>query len=255
MKADSPEGGGSGQKELAGSGPAVVADVPQEPDPSHVLTWRQQQILRVIREWADRRGYAPTMREIAEEVGLTSKSSVAHHLSLLQKKGYLRRYAGRPRTVEIRSPGDHVRADMQPTGDDAATDCTSQEAVSVPFIGQIAAGAPMISEQVIGGPAFLLPRQLVGEGDLFLLQVAGDSMMNAGIFDGDWVVVRTQSAAEDGEIVAAVIDGVEVEATVKTYRRVGGGHVWLMPHNPAYAPIPGDDAVIAGKVVALLRRM
>ena len=132
-------------------------------------------------------------------------------------------------------------------------DHSSLDAVCVPLVGRIAAGDPMIAEQAIE-EVFLLPRQLVGEGELFLLQVCGDSMTNAGIFDGDWVVVRRQSEAKDGDVVAAVIDGDEVEATVKTYRQVGD-HVWLMPHNPAHTPIPGDDALITGKVVTLLRRM
>ena len=127
----------------------------------------------------------------------------------------------------------------------------SQEAAYVPLIGRIAAGGPILAEEQVED-IFPLPRQIVGEGTLFLMHVVGDSMMNAAITDGDWVVVRQQPVADNGEIVAAMIDG---EATVKTFKRSGDGRVWLMPHNPAYTPIPGDDAAILGKVVALLRRV
>ena len=123
----------------------------------------------------------------------------------------------------------------------------------MPLVGRIAAGGPILAEQSTED-IFPLPRQLVGEGEFIMLQVVGDSMINAAIADGDWVVVRPESDVENGDIVAATIDGVEVEGTVKTFKR-SDGHVWLMPHNPAYAPILGDDAVIVGKVVAVLRRV
>jgi len=183
-----------------GSVPVVIPETPDKPDPDHVLTWRQRKVLQVIRDSVQKRGYPPSMREIGEAVGLTSTSSVSYQLSTLQRKGYLHRDVGRPRTVE----------DILP-----------------------------------------LPRQLVGEGTLFMLKVAGDSMINAAIADGDWVVIRQQENAENGEIVAAMIDG---EATVKTLKQ-SDGHIWLMPHNPAYTPILGDDASILGKVVAVLRRV
>jgi repressor LexA len=120
----------------------------------------------------------------------------------------------------------------------------------VPLVGRIAAGGPVLAEQAVE-EVFPLPRELVGEGTLFMLKVAGDSMVDAAICDGDWVVVRQQPTAENGEIVAAMIDG---EATVKTYKR-RDGHVWLMPHNEAYEPIPGDDATVLGRVVTVLRRV
>ena len=120
----------------------------------------------------------------------------------------------------------------------------------VPLLGNIAAGGPILAEQAVES-VFPLPREIVGEGTLFLLNVRGDSMIEAAITDGDWVVVRQQPVAEHGEIVAAMIDG---EATVKTFKR-RDGHVWLMPANPAYDPIPGDDATILGRVVAVLRRL
>src|SRR5260221_12240048 len=232
-----------------GSVTAPVPDLPDQPDPDHVLTWQQRKVLQVIRESVQRRGYPPSMREIGEAVGLTSTSSVSYQLSTLQNKGYLRRDAGRPRTVDVRMPG-HPGVRPEPGfDDDIPMDITSQEAAYVPVVGRIAAGGPILAEEAIED-IFPLPRQLVGAGTLFLLKVVGDSMMNAGIVDGDWVVVRQQPVAEDGDIIAAMIEG---EATVKTFKR-SGSHVWLMPHNPAYTPIPGNEAEILGRVVAVLRR-
>ena len=240
-----------------GSVPAVVIDTPDHPDPDHVLTRRQRKVLQVIRESVERRGYPPSMREIGEAVGLTSTSSVSYQLSTLQSKGYLHRDAGRPRTVEVRLPGHPpVRPDREPdTGVEpdptlGGADIPSQAATYVPLVGRIAAGGPILAEEAIED-IFPLPKQIVGEGVLFLLKVVGDSMINAAIADGDWVVVRQQQHAENSEIVAAMIDG---EATVKTFKRADG-HVWLMPHNPAYTPIPGDNATILGRVVAVLRRV
>jgi repressor LexA len=204
-----------------------------------------------------KRGYPPSMREIGEAVGLTSTSSVSYQLSTLQRKGYLHRDVGRPRTVEVRLPGHPaVRPEQSPTATAEAEvltdgmDIASQEATYVPLVGRIAAGTPITADQQVED-IFPLPRQLVGEGSLFMLKVAGDSMINAAIADGDWVVIRQQEDAENGEIVAAMIEG---EATVKTLKQ-SDGHVWLMPHNPAFTPILGDDASILGKVVAVLRRV
>jgi repressor LexA len=233
-----------------GSVPSVVADLPDKPDPDHVLTWRQRKVLQVIRESVQRRGYPPSMREIGEAVGLTSTSSVSYQLSTLQAKGYLRRDAGRPRTVEVRLPGHPAIRPEPDMDDDTPMDIASQEAAYVPLVGRIAAGGPILAEEAVED-IFPLPRQIVGEGTLFLLKVVGDSMINAAIADGDWVVVRQQPVAENGDIVAAMIDG---EATVKTFKR-SADHVWLMPHNPAYTPIPGDEAEILGRVVAVLRRL
>jgi len=237
-----------------GSVPTVVTEMPEHPDPDHVLTWRQRKVLQVIRDSVQRRGYPPSMREIGEAVGLTSTSSVSYQLSTLQNKGYLRRDAGRPRTVEVRLPGHPaVRPDAEGP-EDQGLDIPSQEATYVPLVGRIAAGTPVLAEEAIED-IFPLPKQIVGDGTLFLLKVVGDSMINAAIADGDWVVVRKQEDAENGEIVAAMIEGIEGEATVKTLRRAVDGHIWLMPHNPAYDPIPGDDATILGRVVAVLRRV
>jgi repressor LexA len=240
-----------------GSVPVVAVETPDRPDPDHVLTWRQRKVLQVIRDSVQKRGYPPSMREIGEAVGLTSTSSVSYQLSTLQKKGYLHRDVGRPRTVEVRLPGHSpIRPEGKPEAETDAEpgatsfDIPSQEAIYVPLVGRIAAGGPILAEQSVED-VFPLPRQLVGEGTLFLLKVAGDSMINAAIADGDWVVVRQQPDALNGDIVAAMIDG---EATVKTFKK-SDGHVWLMPHNPSYAPILGDESSILGKVVAVLRRV
>jgi repressor LexA len=240
-----------------GSVPVVIPDTPDKPDPDHVLTWRQRKVLQVIRDSVQKRGYPPSMREIGEAVGLTSTSSVSYQLSTLQRKGYLHRDVGRPRTVEVRLPGhpavrpeQNATAPAEPEVTADGMDIASQEATYVPLVGRIAAGVPITAEQQVED-IFPLPRQLVGEGQLFMLKVAGDSMINAAIADGDWVVIRQQEDAENGEIVAAMIDG---EATVKTLKQ-SDGHVWLMPHNPAFTPILGDDASVLGKVVAVLRRV
>jgi repressor LexA len=254
--AETPRPKGRPGRKPKGSVPVVIPETPDKPDPDHVLTWRQRKVLQVIRESVQKRGYPPSMREIGEAVGLTSTSSVSYQLSTLQKKGYLHRDVGRPRTVEVRLPGhpavrpEPSREEEEPPADLPGIDIPSQEAIYVPLVGRIAAGGPILAEQSVED-VFPLPRQLVGDGTLFLLKVAGDSMMNAAIADGDWVVVREQRVAENGEIVAAMLDG---EATVKTFKQ-SDGHVWLIPHNPAYVPILGDEAKILGKVVAVLRRV
>jgi repressor LexA len=215
------------------------------------LTQRQRRVLEVIRDSIERRGYPPSVREIGEAVGLSSASSVAHQLSVLQKKGWLRRDPNRPRALDVRLPEDSPHS--LPTPAEAisgAGDVQASPATYVPLVGRIAAGGPVLAEQAVED-VFPLPRELVGEGTLFMLKVVGDSMVEAAICDGDWVVVRQQPTAENGEIVAAMIDG---EATVKTYKR-RDGHVWLLPHNPAYEPIPGDDATVLGRVVSVLRRV
>ncbi|HEY4603317.1 MAG TPA: transcriptional repressor LexA [Blastococcus sp.] len=214
------------------------------------LTQRQRRVLEVIRDSIERRGYPPSVREIGEAVGLSSASSVAHQLSVLQKKGWLRRDPNRPRALDVRLPGDATRSASAPAELTATDEMPLPAPSYVPLVGRIAAGGPVLAEQAVED-VFPLPRELVGEGTLFMLKVAGDSMVEAAICDGDWVVVRQQPTAENGEIVAAMIDG---EATVKTYKR-RDGHVWLLPHNPAYEPIPGDDATILGRVVTVLRRV
>ncbi|QLL09355.1 transcriptional repressor LexA [Mycobacterium vicinigordonae] len=210
------------------------------------LTERQRTILDVIRASVTTRGYPPSIREIGDAVGLTSTSSVAHQLRTLERKGYLRRDPNRPRAVDVRGADDAV---TPPLTDVAGSDALP-EPTFVPVLGRIAAGGPILAEEAVED-VFPLPRELVGEGTLFLLKVVGESMVEAAICDGDWVVVRQQNVADNGDIVAAMIDG---EATVKTFKRAGG-QVWLMPHNPAFDPIPGNDAIVLGKVVTVIRKV
>ncbi|WP_141583081.1 transcriptional repressor LexA [Actinomadura sp. WMMA1423] len=225
-----------------------VRELPDGPMDETGLTQRQRMVLEVIRDSVQRRGYPPSMREIGEAVGLTSTSSVSHQLRALQRKGFLRRDPNRPRAVEVRVPG----ATPVRTHEEAFESGSAQPAPAyVPLVGRIAAGGPILAEEAVED-VFTLPKQLVGEGTHFLLKVTGDSMIDAAIADGDWVVVRQQPVAEQGDIVAAMIDG---EATVKTFKRRDDGHIWLMPQNPAYEPIPGDEASVLGRVVAVLRKM
>ena len=228
--------------------------VTELPDPVTGLTARQRAILDVIRESVDQRGYPPSIREICEAAGLASTSSVAHQLAMLERKGFLRRDPNRPRAVDVRTGREVANAKAARRGVRSAAavaPSTGADApVYVPVVGRIAAGGPILAEQMIED-VFPLPKSLVGEGTLFLLKVVGDSMIDAAISDGDWVVVRQQPEAANGEIVAAMLDG---EATVKTLRR-RDGHTWLLPHNAAYAPIAADDATLLGRVVAVLRKI
>lgn len=220
-------------------------------DISAGLTERQRKVLEVIRASVTERGYPPSIREIGDAVGLTSTSSVAHQLRTLERKGFLRRDANRPRAVDVRGL-DEVQADQAA----AAVDGSSEDQdrlptpTFVPVLGRIAAGGPILAEEAVED-VFPLPRELVGQGSLFLLRVVGESMIDAAICDGDWVVVRQQSVADNGDIVAAMIDG---EATVKTFKR-SKGEVWLLPHNPLFEPIPGNNAAILGKVVTVMRKL
>jgi repressor LexA len=200
------------------------------------------------------------MREIGEAVGLTSSSSVSHQLATLERKGFLRRDPNRPRAIEVRHPdaGPVTGPVAAPSYDgggsvhdlETGSGDARPAAAYVPVVGRIAAGGPILAEQVVED-VFPLPRQVVGDGTLFMIQVQGDSMVDAAICDGDWVVVRQQQVADNGDVVAAMIDG---EATVKTFKRTDG-HVWLMPHNPAYQPINGDEATVLGRVTAVLRSL
>jgi repressor LexA len=231
-----------------------VRDFPEVAGGADGLTPRQRRVLEVIRDSVVRRGYPPSMREIGEAVGLTSTSSVAHQLTTLERKGYLRRDPNRPRAFDVRLPSETADAIEAHEALDDGSGLTEREQhptpAYVPLVGRIAAGGPVLAEQAVED-VFALPRQLVGEGNLFLLKVTGESMIDAAITDGDWVVVRQQPVADNGDIVAAMIDG---EATVKTFKRKDG-HLWLMPHNPAYEPIDGDHAVILGRVQAVLRKI
>jgi len=217
-----------------------------EADFGEGLTPRQRDILAVIRSTVEEQGYPPSVREIGEAVGLTSPSSVAHQLNVLEKKGLLRRDANRPRALVVADDTTATETIVDVTGIGDAMPA----AAYVPVLGRIAAGGPILAEEAVE-TIFPLPREIVGEGELFLLKVVGDSMVDAAICDGDWVVVRRQPTADNGEIVAALLDD---EATVKTLQR-RDGHTWLLPHNPAYSPIDGDHATILGKVVTVIRRV
>jgi len=226
-----------------------MREVPQAKaagQPGAELTDRQRRILRVIRDSARQAGYPPTLREIGQAAGLSSTSSVAYQLATLERKGYLSRGAGRPRTAVLPAGDDGPAVSAGPPGPRVA---------QVPLVGRIAAGEPILAAQLVD-EVLPLPRQLVGEGDLMMLRVVGESMIDAAIADGDLVVVRRESDVENGDIVAAMLDSSsgDGEATIKTFKK-SDGHVWLIPHNPAFTPIPGDDARILGKVVAVLRRV
>jgi len=242
---------------------------PQKPDPDHVLTWRQRKILRVIRDSVQARGYPPSMREIGDAVGLTSIASVSYQLATLQRKGYLHRDGRRPRTMEVVLPRQRTAEVPGPasgpasglasglaSGPAAIPPRELPEPVYVPMVARIAPGVPLLAEEQIED-VYPLPRQLVGEGTLFLLTMAGDSMISAGIADGDWLVVRLrdqqdeQDEAADGAIVAAMLDG---ETVVRRLKR-SDGHAWLIAHHPGFFPLLGDTATILGTVVALLRRV
>jgi repressor LexA len=238
-------------------GESAVSPLPDGPADAEGLTLRQRRILEVIKATVDSRGYPPSIREMGDAVGLASSSSVAHQLKVLQIKGFLRRDPNRPRALEVLLPETRAteHAPTPATGAEQGFDETGigdayPAPVHVPVVGRIAAGGPILAEERIED-VFALPRQLVGEGTMFLLQVRGDSMIDAAICDGDWVVVRQQPTAVNGDIVAALLDN---EATVKTFKRTDQ-QVWLLPHNPIYDPIDGNHATILGKVVAVLRKV
>jgi repressor LexA len=210
-----------------------------EPVPYRELSDRQQEVLRFLWDWPS--AFSPSLREIGQAVGLSAVSAVSYQLSVLEKKGWVQHHPGRPRALEARRPAERHPASSRAPGADYRR---------LPMLGFVPAGK--LNEAVqVNDDGWSLPAELVGNGDLFLLRVHGDSMINAAIVDGDWVAVRSQEDAENGETVVAMIDG---EATVKTLRRIDG-HVFLMPENPAYSPIAADRAKIRGKVVAVLRRV
>ncbi len=242
------------------TGGRPAARGPEGSRPSKGLTPRQKKILETIQRSVNDNGYPPSMREIGDTVGLASLSSVTHQLSQLEKLGYLRRDPKRPRAMEILMPltlesiaGGVTDAAAGAEKGHAASVTqlpSSFDTAMVPLVGRIAAGGPILAEQSVED-VMALPRQLVGQGELFMLRVAGDSMVDAAICDGDWVVVRRQSDAINGDIVAALLDD---EATVKTFRQ-RDGHTWLLPQNTQYEPILGDHASIMGKVVSVLRSL
>jgi repressor LexA len=276
------------------------ADPPDPPEERLPLTERQEKILDCIRGSVRDRGYPPSLREIAKAVRLVSTSSVSYQLSQLQRKGWLDREQGQPRTARERPSRDQADLPVTPgaasdpvppavpvidpagvsgpdaavpvavgpdaavpvaVGPDAAVPVAVDPAaagdladvVSVPLVGRIAAGQPITAQQDVED-TYLLPRKIVGSDTLFMLKVVGESMVNAGILDGDYVVVRYEERVTNGDIVAALIEGVAGhEATIKSLRQTADGHFWLMPHNPGFTPISDEGAQIMGKVVAVLR--
>lgn len=208
---------------------------------SDALTDRQRQILHVIERSMQERGYPPSVREIGEAVGLNSPSTVHNHLASLQKMGYLRRDPTKPRALEVRfDTNSEVAMERRPSR-------------HVPLIGEVAAGTDVLAQQNVED-LIPLPTDFTGEGDLFMLKVRGESMIDAGILDGDYVVARQQSVAENGDIVVAGIPGDE--ATVKTFKK-SGSRITLVPSNPTMGPMVFDagEVSIYGKVVTVLRRL
>ncbi len=244
------------------------------------LSTKQLAILRVIREAIRAQGYPPSMREIGDAVGLKSLSSVTHQLQQLELSGYIRRDPNKPRAIEIliqlpedpqapstttNQPGSFSNSDTVSAAHDAEQSSVRtlrpvqpahvganpvSDAAMIPLVGRIAAGIPITADQMVE-ELMPVPRQLVGKGELFMLTVVGDSMVDAAICDGDFVVVRQQQTAENGDIVAALLND---EATVKVFKQ-RDGHTWLLPRNSAYEPILGDHATVLGKVVAVMRSL
>jgi len=218
--------------------PATTSKVSELPDSAageHGLTARQLKILQVIKASMDDQGFPPSMRAIAASAGLNSPASVKYQLEILQEKGFITAHPTRGGVLEVLMPGERSELEVEATK-------------NVPLVGRIAAGGPITAEQNVES-TFALPETLVGKGNLYMLQVVGESMIDAAICDGDYVVIREQKDCNNGEIVAAMIDG---EATVKTFQRKGG-HIWLLPANPAFQPINGDNCEILGKVTAVMR--
>lgn len=216
--------------------------IPEGPD--YGLSRRQLALVHVIRTAIEDLGYPPSIREVAERAGLASTSSVTYQLRMLEEKGFIRRDPNRPRAVVLTLPQESEEMPSEQGWD------ARPSAVAVPVLGRIAAGGPILAEEHVED-VFALPKQIVGDGQVFMLEVKGDSMIEAAICDGDWVVVRQQSDATNGDIVAALLDD---EATVKTYK-LQQGKVWLLPHNERYSPIDGTHAQIMGKVTAVLRKI
>ncbi|WP_108832750.1 transcriptional repressor LexA [Actinomyces sp. Marseille-P3109] len=223
------------------------------------LDRRARAVYEAVREAVATHGYPPSLREIGEQVGLTSPSSVKHQLDKLERLGLVRRDPKRPRAMEVVDAGSGMNPPSH-TGRPVPSELPrlagieDGDAVAVPLVGRIAAGTPILAEQDVTD-VMALPRRLTGEGELFMLEVHGDSMIEAAICDGDWVVVRSQPDATNGEIVAAMVEDVDgASATVKVLSR-RDGHQWLLPRNSSYAPIDGDHATIMGKVVTVLRSL
>ena len=233
-----------------GTAPSTSKPTAPESD-SAQLTDRQRKVLDAIKAHVAAHGFAPSFREIGEASGLKSPSSVKHQLQVLADKGLIRMNANKGRAIELveeESPTPTATIVPFPLPQDNPESITASR--DVPLVGRIAAGVPITAEQHVDD-VMRLPERLTGTGNLFMLEVHGDSMVDAAICDGDFVVIREQNTAQNGDIVAALLDD---EATVKTFRK-DNGHIWLIPHNPAYSPIDGTHAQIMGKVVTVLRKL
>lgn len=227
---------------------ASVHSLPDNASDNPELSARQVIVLQTIIDTVAEQGFPPAMRDLLNASGLSSVSSIAHQLSALERMGYIKRGSNKARGMEILR---NVDGSAFENNSNTTSVSNSDDSVSIPLLGQIAAGTGLIAEQNIEN-TMSLPREMTGFGDLFMLQVRGDSMIDAGIFDGDFVVVRQQATANNGEIVAALIN--DEEATVKTFKK-RDGQVWLMPHNPDFEPIDGNDARIMGIVVTVMRKL
>ena len=223
------------KKPASNSKPSNVTELPDSAAGEHGLTARQIKILEVIQQGITADGCPPSMRAIAAAAGLSSPASVKYQLEILQEKNFITAHPARGGVLTVRLPGEKSELEVEATK-------------QVPLVGRIAAGGPITAEQNVES-TFALPETLVGKGNLYMLQVVGESMIDAAICDGDYVVIREQKDCNNGEIVAAMIDG---EATVKTFQRKNG-HIWLLPANPAFEPINGDNCEILGKVTAVMR--
>lgn len=219
----------------------VKRDLPTPPNHEIPLTDRQMEVLRFIERTVGDRGYPPSVREIGTAVGLTSPSTVHTHLETLQRLGYLRKDPSKPRAIEVRwDPVSGSMGERRPVR-------------HVPLVGDVAAGTGVLANQAVE-ELVPLPADFTGDGDLFMLRVRGDSMIEAGIFDGDFVVVRAQPTADMGDIVVAGIPGEE--ATVKSFS-ASAGKITLTPHNARLSPMVfgSDEVAIYGKVVTVMRKL
>lgn len=212
------------------------------------LSKRQMAIYEYILEYTRERGYPPSVREIGSAVGLASPSTVHMHLKVLQERGYIRRDSKKPRTIEVVS--DESSAQEPSTTLVSPVEDANANVMHLPLVGRVAAGMPILAEQNVE-ETLTLPTSIVGDASSFILRVHGESMINAGIFDGDYIVVKEQQDAHDGEIVVALVDD---SATVKTFYREKD-RIRLQPENDTMDPIYVDDVTILGRVTALIRSM
>lgn len=214
--------------------------------PRSQISKRQQQAYDYICSFTRQHGYPPSVREIGQAIGLSSPSTVHSHLHKLEEAGYIRRDPNKPRTIEICGPG----WDQEAPSLAQVTQDVDANTVSLPLVGRVAAGIPILAEQNVE-EVMTLPTSVVGDASSFVLRVRGESMINVGILDGDYIVVREQSDAHNGEIVVALIDD---SATVKTFYRERG-RIRLQPENDSMEPIYADNPTILGRVTGLFRSL